>query len=134
MLQRRDLLPVAGGREAGLDHHDQGQPSGGRGARSSHQRATHRRSNRSPKHCSATAAPPPLLSRAARVSRAQEHQALPNFKLLSVALEKVGIAQPIDAQLLAKGNPQAHMTLLQRIYAEDFQKFGYLLYKFQTLL
>ena len=34
-----------------------------------------------------------------------------------MALEKVGITQPIDAQLLAKGNPQAHMTLLQRIYA-----------------
>ena len=48
---------------------------------------------------------------------AQDHKAIQNFKLLEVALEKAGIMQELNLPQLTKGQPQAHLELMQKLYA-----------------
>lgn len=42
---------------------------------------------------------------------------MPNYKLLAAALEKAGITAPLDMPQLTKGQPGAHLELMQKIYA-----------------
>jgi hypothetical protein len=51
-----------------------------------------------------------------------EHASLANYRLLSAGLEKAGVTNPIDSALLSKGQPQATLELLHRLFALSGQQ------------
>ena len=53
-----------------------------------------------------------------------EHQSLANYRILQSGLDKAGVTAPIDSSLLCKGQPQATLDLLNRLFALSGQPAG----------